>query len=132
MQLMLEADRQELSGDEPVTVRVVVLNDSYEPVAVDRRLLVGPNLVPEPGAGSPLPVSLEPAFPDEERNLVYLNPWCFYGRERSWNVLPPGRVMVYAYLLRRSVSSLPAEEPGEPDALLVAAPPLTLTVRAPR
>jgi hypothetical protein len=130
MQLMLEADKQELSSGEPVAVRVIVLNDSYEPVAVDRRLLVGPNPVPEPRAGSPLPVSLEPAFPDEERNLIYLNPWCFYGRERSWKFLPPGRVTVHAYLLRRPVRSLLAEGPGEPDALLVGAPPLALTVLA--
>jgi hypothetical protein len=128
---MLEADRHELSSGEPVAVRVVVLNDSYEPVAVDRRLLVGPNLVPEPPTGPPLPISLEPALSDEERNLVYLNPWCFYGRERSWRDLPPGRVMVYAYLLRRAVDSRRPEGPGESDALLAAAPPLTLTVRAP-
>jgi len=130
MRLMLEADRQELTRGEPVSVRVVVVNDSYEPVAVDRRLLVGPNLVPGAPTGTPLPISLEPAFPDEERNLVYLNPWCFYGRERSWNDLPAGRVMVYAYLLRRSVGSRRPEGPGEPDALLAAAPPLALTVRA--
>jgi len=131
MRLMLEADRQEVTSGKPIAVRVVVLNDSYEPVTIDRRLLVGPNVVPEPPAGPPLPISLEPASPEEQRNLVYLNPWCFYGRERHWNDLPPGRVTVYAYLLSRSVSSRRPEGPGEPDALLATAPPLTLTVQAP-
>jgi len=126
----MEADRHEFISGQSVAVRVLVLNDSHEPVTIDRRLLVGPNPVPDAGAGSALPVSVEPAFPEDERNLVYLNPWCFYGRERSWGHLPPGRVMVYAYLLQRPARSLPPQGPGEPDALLAAASPLTLTVRA--
>jgi len=130
MQLRLEADRHEVSAGESLAVRVVVLNDSYEPITVDRRLLVGPNPVPEQPGGTPLPVSLEPAFPDDERNLVSLSPWCLYGRERSWSHFSPGRVTVHAYLLRWPATSLLADRPGDPDALLLAAPPLSLTVRA--
>ena len=112
MQLRLEASANEITSGESVAVRVVVLNDSYQPVTVDRRLLVGPNPVPEhPRQGLPFPVSLEPAFPDEERNLIYLNPWCLYGRERSWEHFPPGRVMVYAYLLQRPVKLAAGRRP---------------------
>src|SRR3712207_3666628 len=107
MQLMLEAGKNVWRVGESVVVRLLAYNDAYQPVALDRRLLVGPNPVPARPTGIPFPVSVEPAFPTEEQNVVMLNPWCYYGRQRSLDGLPPGRVTVYGYLLRRPVDGLP-------------------------
>ena len=43
MRLILEAAKTSWRAGEPVTARLIVLNDGYEAVAFDRRLLVGPN-----------------------------------------------------------------------------------------
>ncbi|MBE0480412.1 MAG: hypothetical protein IBX68_05475 [Dehalococcoidia bacterium] len=126
MRLLIETEKPAYSSGEPVTVRLLVLNDSYEPVSLDRRLLVGPNPVPE--GRPPFPVSIEPSFSREEQNLIMLNPWCFYGRQRTFDSLPPGKTTVYAYLLRRPTDSLLPGEPGERDALLSAAEPLIVEV----
>jgi hypothetical protein len=128
MKLLLRAEKRTWSTGDEVAVQLVAINDSYEAVALDKRLLVGPNPVPARLEGIPFPVSLEPAFPKEEQNVVMLNPWCFYGRERSWK-LPAGRTTFHAYLLRRPVDGLPPEGPKDPEALAVAAEPLVLTVR---
>ena len=128
MKLTLEVAKRDWRVGEGITVRLVVLNDSHETAAVDRRLLVGPNPVPEHSTGAPLPVALEPAFPEEAQNRVLLNPWCIYGRERSFGNLPAGRVTVYGYLLRRASASRPPEGPAEADALQAAAEPLVLIV----
>lgn len=127
MELLLELATDPRST-EPVTVRLLALNDSYEPTALDRRLLVGPNPVPDRPAGPPFPISVEPALPLEEENLVMLSPWCFYGRQRTFDRLPPGRVSFYGYLLRKASDLLLPERPKEPEALLVAAAPLAITV----
>jgi hypothetical protein len=129
MQLLWDVDKAEYGAAETVTVRVLVLNNSYEPVTVDRRLFVGPNPVPEHSAGAAFPVSLEPTLPREEENLVTLNPWCLYGRQRSFDGLPSGRVTFHAYLLRRTSGSLLPERPAEPEALLVAAAPLVVAIQ---
>src|SRR5262245_28211220 len=99
MQLVLDVDQTSAAEGITLTVRLIALNDEYEPVTLDRRLLIGPNVVPEQRAGSPLPVSREPAFPEDEQNEIVLNPWCFYGRQRTFDGLASGRVTVYAYLL---------------------------------
>ena len=64
-------------SEEPgqVVVRLLLLNDSFEPVTVDRRLLVGPNPVPSVSTGLPLPISMEPPAEVVAGNLVVLNPW---------------------------------------------------------
>lgn len=128
MKLMLRVTKRTWSTGEEVAVQLLAINDSYEVVALDRRLLVGPNPVPAKLSGIPFPVSLEPALAREEQNMVMLNPWCFYGRERSWK-LPAGRSTFYGYLLRRPVDVLLPEGPKDPDALALAAEPLVLRVR---
>ena len=109
MKLALEAAGEWRAG-EAVTVRLVVFNDAYEPVAFDRRLLVGPNF---PG----LPPAMEPGFAEEHANHVILNPFCLYGRERSLEEAAAGEVAVEGYLL--------ASAGGE---VALRAEPLTLTI----
>lgn len=128
MQLFLEAEKDKSGTAETVKVRLLVLNNSYEPAALNRRLLVGPNPVPERSVGAPFPVSLEPALPQEEQNLIILNPWCFYGRQRTFDSFPPGRVTFYGYLLRQFSESLVPEGPREPEAMLVSAEPLIVMI----
>jgi len=128
MQVFLEVERDQFRTRGAVTARIFVLNDSYEPVILDRRLLVGPNPAPERLAGAPFPVSLEPALPREEQNLIVLNPWCFYGRQRTFDGLPPGRVMIHGYLLRKATHSLLPERPVEPDAIHLPAAPLRVVI----
>lgn len=130
MELILEAEQAEGADGRTatVTVRLIALNDTYEPVPLDRRLLIGPNVVPERANGLPLPVSVEPSAPTEEQNTVTLNPWCFYGRQRSFDGLAPGRATVYAYLLARPTDALLPNKPAEPDASYQSAEPVELTI----
>jgi hypothetical protein len=129
MRLTLEVAQREWRTGEAVTVRLLAVNDSYETASVDRRLLIGPNPVPAAATGVPFPVSVEPAFEQEDQNRVLLNPWCIYGRERTFDNLPPGKVALYGYLLRRASQSTPPQGPGEADALLAAAEPVELTIQ---
>jgi len=125
---MLRATKRTWSTGEEVTVQLLAINDSYEVVALDRRLLVGPNPVPGKFSGIPFPISLEPTLAREEQNMVVLNPWCFYGRERSWK-LPAGRSTFYGYLLRRAVDKLLPYGPEDTETLALAGEPLVLRVR---
>src|SRR5215813_8243919 len=128
MKLFLEVEKDHGGAAKTVTVRLLAVNDSYEPVALDRRLLVGPNAVPERSAGAPFPVSVEPALSREEQNVIMLNPCCLYGRQRPFDGFPSGRVTFHGYLLRQSSDSLLPEKPGKPEALLVSAEPLVVTI----
>ena len=110
MKLVLEGAAEWRAG-ETVTMRLVVFNDAYEPVAFDRRLLVGPNF-------EGLPPAMEPGFAEDHANHVILNPFCLYGRERSYEEAPAGERVVEGYLL--------AAAGGE---VAVRAEPLRLTVR---
>jgi hypothetical protein len=127
MQVIVESEKRVWRTDEMVVVRVLVLNDSYEPVAIDRRWLVGPNLlfgIPR----MPPPINVEPALASEAENQVVLNPWCVYGRQRSFGPLPLGPVTLHGYLLNRLEDALLPTGPGDPAALLAAAVPLELTI----
>lgn len=129
MKLELVASKETWGTGEDVTVRLLALNDGYESAALDRRLLVGPNPIPESPRGLPLPVSVEPAFAEEDQNVVMLNPWCIYGRERTFPNLPAGQVTFHAYLLQRPADGLPPQGPTDPEATAAAADPLTLTIQ---
>jgi hypothetical protein len=127
MKLLLDSEKQVWHTNEMVIVRLLVLNEGYQPVAIDRRLLVGPNLV----YGIDLmasPVEMEPAFSEDEQNRIILNPWCIYGRQRAFPNLPVGKMTFYGYLLRRQEDSLLPQGPAEPEALLAGAIPLTLSI----
>jgi hypothetical protein len=111
MKLVLDVEQATDGQGATLTVRLMALNDSYEAVTLDRRLLIGPNVVPEHLGGAPLPVSREPSFSKREQNEVVLNPWCFYGRQRTFDGLPAGHVTIYAYLLERPTDSLLPDRP---------------------
>jgi hypothetical protein len=116
----------ERAPDDPampgVAIRVLALNDSYEPVQLDKRLLIGPNVV----AGMPRPVAAEAGLPDEGDNMVVLQPWCFYGRQRSFEGVT-GTATFHAYLLRADTGGdLGPEGPLDESQLLAAAEPLVL------
>jgi hypothetical protein len=128
MRLTLEAAKQEWRRGEAVTVRLVVSNDSTEPIAIDRRLLVGPNFSPEDATGIPYPIAVEPAFAEEQANHVILNPGGLYGRERGQENLPSGRLVVYGYLLGRATDALRPQGPAEEGAIRDSAEPLVLTI----
>jgi len=131
MQLFLETTGNAWRWDETVTVRVVAFNDGYTPVTLDRRLLVGPNPVPEQPSCLPFPISVEPEATDERDNLLLLNAKCLYGRQRTFARLPEGKVSFYAYLLVRPADRLLPQGPVEPDALELAAEPLELLILPP-
>jgi len=114
-------------SEEPgqIVVRLLLLNDSFEPVTLDRRLLVGPNPVPSTPTGLPLPISMEPPADEEAGNLVVLNPWCLYGRERTFDAAL-GTLTFHGYLLRQAEDELRAAGPVRADAAELSAEPLTI------
>ncbi|MBL8146651.1 MAG: hypothetical protein JNL34_09735 [Anaerolineae bacterium] len=61
------------------TVRAVLFNDSYAPVAVSRNALLGPTV--KSGAGM-TPPAVEATFGQADEPLT-LQPFTFYGRERQ-------------------------------------------------
>jgi hypothetical protein len=126
VKLILEAEKRVWRPGEMMTVRLLVHNDGYEPVVLDRRLLIGPNLMP--ASGNAPPVSVEPAFTEEARNQIFLNPWTFYGRQRSFPGQLAGPVFFYGYLLGRPGSGVLPKGPADAHALLAEAEPLMLTV----
>ncbi len=128
MKLILESDKQVWNTGEVIIVRLLALNNSYEGAALDRRLLVGPNPLPDRPMRGFYGVSLEPAFTQKEQNLVLLNPWCFYGRQRTFENLAAGQLTLYGYLLNKPADSLLPKGPAETDALQAAAEPLVLTI----
>jgi hypothetical protein len=70
-------------------VRALLVNDSYEPVAVSRNGFVGPTVT-----GAHQMPSVEPTYGQAEEPLT-LQPFTFYGRERSL-AFPPGESEVVA------------------------------------
>ena len=128
MELLLEVDQAPAAEGTTLTVRLTALNDAYEAVTLDRRLLIGPNVVPEQRGGSPMPVSREPGVSKDEQNVIVLNPWCFYGRQRTFDGLPSGRVTVYAYLLEQPTDSLLPDRPALPAIGYKSAQAVTLVL----
>lgn len=104
-----------------VAVRLIVLNDSYEPVRVDRRLLFGPH----PAVSDPPLLSSEPSLADAAQEIVMLNPWGLYGRERRFQY-DSGTVTFHGFLLREATDRLLSTGPSDETALLASAPPLVV------
>lgn len=129
MELILESEKKEYRSGEKVTVRLVALNNAYEAVTLERKQLIGPNPVPSEATGAPMPVSVEPAFSPNTQNEIRLNPFCFYGRQRSFDGLPAGKTTFYAYYLKRPSGSLLPQHPGKTEDLEVSAKPLVIEVR---
>ena len=125
MKLILErVEAEERSGQ--IVVRLLVLNDSYDVVTVDRGRLVGPNPVAAHPTGLPLPISMEPT--DDGSANVTLNPWCLYGRQRTFDATEG--LTFHAYLLREPSAELRPDGPADPGVLAVAAAPLTVGQRS--
>jgi len=129
MKIILETDKQIYNFGDIVTVRLLALNDSYRPADIDRRLLIGPNIKTEPPMNPPHPLSVEPATSNEAHNHLILNPWCFYGRQRTFQNLPQGNATFYAYILKQSYGLLFQDKPGDLSVLLASAEPLLVTIR---
>ena len=127
MKLILKADKFLLQKNEKVVLRILALNDSYEAISLDRRLLIGPNIV-QVKNGVSFPVSVEPSLPVEYQNIVILNPWSFYGRERSFELTSQGKWTVFAYLLSQPSTSLLAEGPAHCDNRVISAEKIALDV----
>jgi hypothetical protein len=129
MKLMLESDKDIGHIKEEFMIRLTALNDSYDIVSLDRRLLIGPNVVQEVENGVDFrPVSVEPSLPVKEQNIVNLSPWSLYGRERSFNMFKSGKMIAYGYLLRQQSKSLLPQRPGNVGDLLASAEPLILSI----
>ncbi len=78
-----------------VVLRAILFNDSYEPVTISRNAFVGPNVRAIAPVGFPQPDSVEATFGQAEE-MVTLQPFTFYGRERSFNNLAAGEIEVSA------------------------------------
>ena len=121
MRLTLEQVERAGRGSGHIVVRLLVLNDTFEAVTLDRGKLIGPNPVAAHPTGVPLPISVEP----ETEDAVVLNPWCLYGRQRTFEAI--GEATFHAYLLRHRSDELRPDGPVDPDALDVTAPPLRIS-----
>ncbi len=77
---------------QPFHVRVILFNDSYEPAAVSRNGLIGPNV--HAGQGL-VPPHVEPTKGQPDEPLT-LQPFTFYGREREIGPFAAGAVQVSA------------------------------------
>lgn len=78
-----------------VLFRAILFNDDYDPLPVSRNAFIGPNVRALSPAGFPLPDSVEATFggPDE---ALTLQPFTFYGRERTFSNLAAGEIEVTA------------------------------------
>jgi hypothetical protein len=128
VKLWLATERQSYHADEPVVVQLFALNDGFRPADLDRLMLIGPNPVVERPAGTPIPVSVEPSVEPADRNLITLNPFCIYGRQRVFDHLPAGTVVFHGYLLRARSQQLLADRPVDAALLAAAAKPLTVVI----
>jgi hypothetical protein len=77
------------SSERERVVRALLINDGYEPVEVSRNAFVGPHV-----SGPHAVESVEPTVGGPDEPLT-LQPFSFYGRERSLT-LPPGESEIVA------------------------------------
>jgi hypothetical protein len=78
-------------SDTERVVRALLINDGYEPVTVSRNAFVGPHL-----NGPYVVEAVEPTYGGPEEPLT-LQPFTFYGRERSLTLAPGESEVVAAY-----------------------------------
>jgi len=128
MKLWLATERQSYHAGEPVVVQLFAVNDGFRPADLDRLMLIGPNLVVERPAGLPWPVSVEPSVEPADRNLITLNPFCIYGRQRVFDHLPVGKVVFHGYLLRARSEQLLPDRPADAALLASETKPLTIVI----
>lgn len=88
--MMLEISAVPGGGpDGQLAVRAVVVNDSYEPIALSRNGFTGPTLLEPLASGMPQPTSVEPTHGGADEPIT-LQPFTFYGRERWFDGVGPG------------------------------------------
>jgi hypothetical protein len=124
LRLFLEAVDAPSDFPDAFSVQLIALNDSFDPVTLDHRLLIGPNVE----SAAPMPVSVEPSLPEEAANMTTLGPWCLYGRQRPFHNLS-GKVTFHAYLVRAADGVLLPQGPADADSLVTTADPLTIDIR---
>lgn len=123
--LRLELSASEPDADGGVFVRLLVINAGYDAVRVDRRLLWGPH----PESGTPGLLAGEPSTDRKSEEIVLLNPWGIFGRERRYRYETGETMRFYGYLLRHPADELLPTGPGDRSALEVAADPLEVQFR---
>lgn len=89
MKLEIHAPDQAKAG-QAFSVRAVLFNDSYEPVAVSRNDFMGPTVVTGQGMTPP---AVEATYGQPDEPLT-LQPFTFYGRERQIDAQPPGEIRI--------------------------------------
>lgn len=102
------SSRHQYEQDEKIEVSIMVQNDSLELVRISKPDLIGPNIESEDWIGVPYPQSVEATLPLERDNYVTLNSGCFYGRTRTYMLLPKGKVMVTGSLKQKDGSVITA------------------------
>ena len=123
--LRLELSASEPDADGGVFVRLLVINAGYDAVRVDRRLLWGPH----PESGTPGLLAGEPSTDRKSDEIVLLNPWGIFGRERRYRYEAGETMRFHGYLLRQAADELLPTGPGDRSALEVAADPLEVQFR---
>lgn len=91
MKIEIEAPER-AAANQPFAVRVILFNDSYMPVTVERNDLLGPNVQ---AGGGLIPPHVE-ATKGQSAATVTLQPFTFYGRQRELGPFPAGEVKITA------------------------------------
>jgi hypothetical protein len=99
---------QAVTASAECRLQAILFNDSYEPVAVSRNAFVGPNVRALAAGIFPQPESVEATFGQADEPLM-LQPFTFYGRERSFS-LQPGEIEVTAYYRDSNGETLTASQ----------------------
>lgn len=110
MRLEIAGPSRVRAGD-TIALRAILFNDGYHPVPVSRNAFIGPSVGALHGEDIPMPLSVEPSFGHAEEPLT-LQPFSFYGRERSFDGLRPGQYQIRA-------SYKPSEDDDELTATTV-------------
>jgi hypothetical protein len=93
--------RIEIHGPESITtdqacdLRAVLFNDGYEPVGISRNAFIGPSVQARAPSDYAQPASVEPTYGHADEPMT-LQPFTFYGRERTFTGLPAGELEVTA------------------------------------
>ena len=111
MSLRIELHTHGAAGGK-IGLRALLFNDGFEPLAVSRNAFVGPN-VSDPSHGAPRPASVEPTLGGPEEPLT-LQPFTFYGRERTFEGVADGATMEAHYRSADGATEISASRPIEP------------------
>jgi hypothetical protein len=91
MRIEIEAPSK-TAANQPFSVRVILFNDAYEPVTVERNDFAGPNVQ---AGGGLVPPHVEATKGQSDATFT-LQPFTFYGRERELGPFAAGEVKVTA------------------------------------